>query len=109
MRKSSKAEIIVRNRKIMLLAGIILTIVLAFIFYSNRAVAENSRPVYTYYTSYEIQPGDTLWSIADQFMGPDYTDKQDFISNIKSMNHLLDDDITAGNYLVIEYSSYDIL
>ncbi len=109
MRKSSKAEIIVRNRKIMLFAGIILTIVLAFIFYSNRAVAENSRPVYTYYTSYEIQPGDTLWTIADQFMNAETSDKTTFIDNIKTLNHISGDNITAGKYIVIEYSSYDKL
>ncbi|WP_049960253.1 LysM peptidoglycan-binding domain-containing protein [Pseudobutyrivibrio sp. LB2011] len=109
MKVYNKSERIVRNRKIMLLAAIIASLLFGFILFSNRAAAETNRQVYTYYTSYEIQPGDTLWSIADQFMGPDYTDKQDFISNIKSMNHLLDDDITAGNYLVIEYSSYDML
>ena len=109
MKVYNKSERIVRNRKIMLLAAIIASLLFGFIFFSNRAAAETNRQDYTYYTSYEIQPGDTLWSIADQFMGPDYTDKQDFISNIKSMNHLLDDDITAGNYLVIEYSSYDML
>ena len=109
MRKSSKAERIVRNRKIMLFAGIAFTLIFAFIFYSNRAVAENSRPVYTYYTSYEIQPGDTLWTIADQYMTPECSDKTAFIDNIKTLNHIGGDNITAGKYIVIEYSSYDKL
>ena len=109
MKAYTKSERIVRNRKIMLIVAIAVTLLFSFIFFSNRAAAETKREVYTYYTSYEIQPGDTLWSIADQFIGPDFTDKQDFIDNIKSINHLTSDNITAGNYLVIEYSSYDML
>ena len=109
MRAYTKAERIVRTRKIMLVSVIMVSVILGFVCFSNRADAEDSREVYTYYTSYEIQPGDTLWSIADQFMGPDFTDRQTFIDNVKSMNHLSTDHITAGSYLVIEYSSYDKL
>ena len=109
MRRRTKAQRLVRNRKIILLIGIILTFILSFIFYSNRAVAENSHEVYTYYTSYEIQPGDTLWTIADQFMTADCSDKAAFIKNIKELNHIGNDNITAGNFLVIEYSSYEKL
>ena len=109
MKGKSKAAIIVRNRKIMLILLIVISFIFGFAFFTNKADAESSREVYTYYTSYEIQPGDTLWSIADQFMGPDYTNKEDFIANIKSQNHLLSDDITAGKYLVIKYSSYEEL
>jgi len=109
MNKKSKAEIIVRNRKIALALLIGLCLLVGFIAFSNKAAAENSREVYTYYTSYEIQPGDTLWTIADQFTGPDFTDKDDFIEDIKYTNHMLDDDLIAGNYLVIKYSSYEKL
>ena len=108
MRRSSKAERIVRNRKIAVALGFILTFILAFSLYSSRAAAESSHPVYTYYTSYEIQPGDTLWTIADQFMTPESSDKTEFIKNIKSINHI-GDDITAGKYLVIEYTSCEKL
>lgn len=109
MRTYSKAEIIVRNRKRLVFITVLASILLGVVAFSNIAAAEDSREVYTYYTSYQVQPGDTLWTIADQFMGPDFTSKTDFISNIKEMNHLGTDSITAGNYLIIEYSSYDKL
>lgn len=109
MREYTRAQRIVRNRKIMLFILILATVIFAGILFTNRASAENSREVYTYYTSYEIQPGDSLWTIADHFAGPDFTTKEDFISNTKQLNHMLDDEIIAGNYLVIKYSSYEKL
>lgn len=109
MRVVTKAELIVKRRKMMLFIGVVAAILVGMISFSINASAEDSREVYTYYTSYEVQDGDTLWTIADQFMGPDFTDKREFIDNIKSLNHLSKDDITAGNYLVIEYSSYEEL
>ncbi len=82
----------------------IITIIIAFIFFSLRAKADTTRDTYTYYTSYEIQAGDTLWTIADKFMTPEDSDKSDFIEQIKRNNHMLDDDIREGDYLVIEYT-----
>ena len=109
MKNNRKAEIIVRNRKIMVAGLLLFTVIFGALLFTNKATAKSSRPIYTYYTSYEIQTGDSLWTIADQFMGPDYTDKQDFINNIKRINHLGDDNITEGKFLVIEYSSYEKL
>ncbi|SFN44144.1 LysM domain-containing protein [Pseudobutyrivibrio sp. UC1225] len=110
MRKNTKAERIVRNRKIMLaVATVIVSFFIGFMLHSSKAAAENSRPVYTYYTSYEIQSGDTLWTVADQFMTPEFSDKEAFIDNIKKLNHIDGDKITAGKYIVIEYTSYNEL
>lgn len=108
MRTHRRTDYIFSTRLFVVL-GIVVCLFIAFIIFSNKADAEDSREIYTYYTSYEIQPGDTLWTIADQFMGPDFTDKTTFIDNIKRLNHMSTDSITAGNHLVIEYSSYEEL
>ena len=108
MRTNRRTDYIIRTRLFVVLS-VVFCLVLSFIIFSNKAAAEDSREIYTYYTSYEIQPGDTLWTIADQYMGPDFTDKATFINNIKKLNHMTTDSITAGNHLVIEYSSYEQL
>lgn len=107
MRTLSKNEIIVRNRKIAVASVFVMTIILSFVLFSTRATAESSRETTTYYTSYEIQPGDTLWTIADKYMTPETSDKEEFIASIKRLNHISSDNIIAGNYLVIEYIAYE--
>lgn len=60
---------------------------------------------YKYYTSIEIEKGDTLWDIADQYMTSEYGSIQSYVDEIKELNHLGDDDIHAGQYLMIPYFS----
>ena len=100
---------IINHPFILLAICVCCSIIITLALCSNRAAAENSHNVETYYTSYEIQTGDTLWTIADQFMTPESGDRDDFINNVKRLNHIGSDNITAGNYLVIEYTAYSEL
>ncbi|MCR5415827.1 MAG: LysM peptidoglycan-binding domain-containing protein [Pseudobutyrivibrio sp.] len=102
----TRGEIIVRNRRISLVIVAFVAIIISLVFFSTRASATNSREIYTCYESYEIQPGDTLWTIADDYLTVEDSDKDDFIARTKALNHMVDDDITAGNYIVVEYQSY---
>lgn len=56
---------------------------------------------YKYYTSVAIGKGDTLWSIASENMTPEYDEIEDYIQEIRSLNHLYGDGIYAGEYLTI--------
>lgn len=55
------------------------------------------------YKIIEIEPGDSLWSIAKDNMGPGFKDTYDYIREIKECNQLESDHITSGNYLMIPY------
>ena len=51
-----------------------------------------------YYTSVEVSPGDSLWSIAERYLDDHYKDHQKYISEVVSINHLEDDSITSVSY-----------
>lgn len=56
---------------------------------------------YKYYTSILIEKGDTLWSIASEHMTPEYDRIEDYICEVRRLNHIFGDGIYAGEYLTI--------
>lgn len=48
-----------------------------------------------------IQPGDTLWSIANEYYSEEYEDLTSYIDEIKTSNGLSSDKIHSGNYILI--------
>lgn len=70
---------------------------------TNRASAKDNE--YKYYTSITIEYGDTLWSIANQYMDKEHYTRTSYISEIKSINHIKDDYIQEGKLLILPYYS----
>lgn len=54
-------------------------------------------------TSICIQKGDSLWSIAEEYITDECGTMEDYIEEIKKTNHLIDDKIHAGNYIIVPY------
>jgi cell division protein YceG involved in septum cleavage len=71
-----------------------------FVLKSN---ASQEYETYKYYTSIQIQEGDTLWSIADTYHSNMALSRTDYIQEIIELNHIDADNIHAGNYLIIPY------
>lgn len=102
----------VRNQRVVGIS-IVLIIVLAIVIsiFSNtiRAQAAPAENSYKYYTSVQVQKGDTLWSIANSYMTDEYTDITEYINEICTINHIDESDIHYGDYLTIPYYSSDYL
>ena len=65
---------------------------------------------FKYYTSVVIEEGDTLWSIADQYMDRSVQGKIAYIDEVKSINHIHDGDrITAGQMIIVPYYSTEYI
>jgi LysM repeat protein len=54
-------------------------------------------------TSIEVKNGDTLWSIASNFISDEYNDMNEYISEIKDSNGMASDDIRVGNFIIVPY------
>jgi LysM repeat protein len=74
-------------------------------FISSAKSMNEHKSVYKYYTSIQIQAGDTLWGLADDYISEEYHSMNDYISEVKQLNSLETDDIHAGEYLTIPYYS----
>jgi cell division protein YceG involved in septum cleavage len=59
------------------------------------------KTLYKYYTSIQVEQGDTLWSIADAYIAGYPIDKSDYIEEVCELNHLQNDEIHAGAYIVV--------
>lgn len=60
-----------------------------------------------YYTSISIKKGDTLWSIASEYMTAEYDNIEEYILEVKRINHISGDTIYAGRYLTVPYYSME--
>jgi cell division protein YceG involved in septum cleavage len=53
--------------------------------------------------SVKIEEGDTLWSIASQYITEEYQDMNTYIKEIKKTNGLFEDTIHEGKYIIVPY------
>lgn len=96
------------QKRFLAISGILIVSILILLGTSIRAFASSQnekKPVYKYYTSVMVENGDTLWSLADTYMEGSDTDKNDYIKEIKDLNQLQNDEIHAGQYIVLAYYS----
>lgn len=96
------------NKKRIWIVGIMLLIILLFIsigFITKTVTAKSQSDGerVKLVTSVEVQKGDSLWSIASDYYKKGYSDINDYIKEIKATNGLSDDDIHAGNFIVVPY------
>lgn len=96
----------------MFVLGIICVLFLSF---SYQAIVSNADESvedvsYKYYTSIVIGSGDTLWTLAEEY-GDDvhYKSTSDYINEVMQINHLKNDQIKAGEYLIVPYYSNEFV
>lgn len=70
---------------------------------AEAGTSESSR--YKYYTSIQVKPGSSLWEIARKYASSEYKDLNDYIREVREINHLDKDTIYAGSYLCVPYYS----
>ncbi len=56
------------------------------------------------YTSITVEPGESLWTIAAEYAGFEYSDTRDYVSEVMKLNNLSSDEIHSGEHLIIPYT-----
>ncbi|WP_313154105.1 LysM peptidoglycan-binding domain-containing protein [Lacrimispora sp.] len=74
----------------------------------NALAGETEGPaVDKYYTSIEIQKGDSLWSIAGTYLENSGMTTAQYVKELKNINGLKEDTIHSGQYLTVMYFATD--
>lgn len=84
--------------------------VLIIMFFMNSMKTEATEQIpettYKYFTYHQIEKGDSLHDLAKEYISYEFYDNlQDYIDEVKEINHLKDDMIITGQMLVIPYFS----
>lgn len=93
------------RRKLWMVGGLVLImLVIISVFFMTKTVTaqrdgERSKQV----ACVEIKKGDTLWSIASEYMSEEYDNLNEYIEEIMDSNGMLTDEIHAGNYIIVPY------
>ncbi len=107
IRKSMEREAITGEEKF-LCAALCITVIIVislFLLGSVRTQAASAEATHKYYTSIRIDSGDTLWSIAEDYITEDYHDMNEYIEEVCSINKICGDEIHAGAYITVPYYS----
>ncbi len=84
-------------------------LVLLFVFSFNsiaQATEDIPETTYKYFTYHTVDKGDTLWSMAEEYIDYDYYKNIfEYVSEVKEINHMNDDTVRIGQTIVIPYFS----
>lgn len=93
------------NRRLINFVVLSLCLVIASILISNQIFGKSNanHPVLPdkQYFNIEVEPGATLWDIAETYMDSEYYDHSSYIQEVISINNIEGDAIYAGDTLTI--------
>lgn len=107
--RNRRRKKVLQQRIIMCLMTVCLILTCAVSYHSIKTSANTGEEQlrFKYYTNVSVQPGETLWELADRYMDDvQYTSKSAYIEEVLRMNHLEEADvIRAGQTLIVPYYS----
>ena len=60
---------------------------------------------YKYYTTVYVDRDATLWDISKKYVSAEYPDIRAYMDEVKSINHLMDDELQYGTTICVPYYS----
>ncbi len=90
---------------VLFLCGII-TVLVVLLFTSKNSVAQADEMVVQTYRSEVIQPGDTLWSLAEEYRLPDMS-AEEYMIEIRRINQMSSNELVSGEYLILPIYTYE--
>lgn len=105
--KRRRARQLRRNiLKGMITFALVISFSLLLFTFKVKAQSNAEEISYKYYKSIMISSGSTLWDFADTYADDRYYGSmEEYVHEVMEMNHLNDESITAGQYIILPYYS----
>ena len=107
MSKSDRArrqKEVAQKRVSFMFCSIIAVLMLSSIVFGTiHTQAAPAETTYKYYTSIQVESGDTLWDIASEYISDEYSNMNEYITEVCTINHISKDEIRTGQCLVLPY------
>lgn len=106
-----RAHKVMIQKRVIALVCILLASFLVLLGSTIRTFASSgsNEPLHKYYTSIQVDRGDSLWDLADEYTVDGVYSRNDFISETCELNHLSNsNELHAGDYIVVGYYSTDM-
>ena len=76
----------------------------------TRAQEPEQDSAHKYFTSIEIEKGDTLWNIAGEYMDDThYMSREDYLNEVMTINRMTNSKLVSGHKLIVPYYSDDMM
>lgn len=102
----SEGDFIMQKKNIMYTITILLMVLLScsiFFLRNNSYAASNTTDKTLCYKPVMVEQGDSLWSIANENLSPEWDSTEEYVAAIRKLNSLHDSKIKAGTYISIPY------
>ena len=99
-----------RIRSMISIGTLIMAILIVFSVsgLDTNARSASDKQEYKYFMSYELERGDSLWSIASENCDTHYDSIEDYMEEICIINSIsAESDLIAGTNIIIPYYSFD--
>lgn len=106
--KKRREKIVRRQWAILITAVVIAAIAFTILFINLSMVlhAQSEPAHFKYYTSITVSAGETLTDIADRYYSDEFKSIEAYISEVRSINHIDDNDkLYAGTDIIVPYYS----
>ena len=100
-----------RNKFLLVILTLLLILCGVLFYHSIQSQANDGIDdiSFKYFSSIMVNYGDSLWSIAEEYSDEHYKSKSDYIAEVVQINHLSNEEIIAGQHIIIPYYSRDFI
>lgn len=104
-RRSQKRRVNILSVLTTLLLSVVCCVVFGGFLTSAHGTRTEEKDTFQFYKSITVESGDTLWGLAEEYITDDCDSIEEYVSKLRTVNHLYDDTLKAGDHIIIVYNN----